>query len=196
MARPTEFNRDQAVVAAMKLFWCQGYTATSLSQLLQAMSIGRSSFYAAFGDKRSLFIECLDLFYRRTRDIMQQAWDTQRSPEAFREFFHRTLFAVPENRAGRGCMMVNSVLELADVDDELSQMAASHLAAIEALFTRCFRAAQRSGAYPGEASAQDLAACLMVINQGLRVASRKGLPRPELQRTVDSSLAVMGLTAT
>ncbi len=193
MARPTEFNRDQAVIAAMKLFWCQGYTATSLSQLLEAMGIGRSSFYAAFGDKRSLFIECLELFFRRTRDIMQDAWNTHRSPSAFGEFFHRTLFEVPEARARRGCMMVNSVLELADVDEELNRLAASHLADIETLFADCFRSSQHNGDYPAGQSAEDLAACLMVINQGLRVASRKAVPQSALRNTVDSSLAVMNL---
>ncbi len=193
MARPTEFNRDRAVIAAMKLFWCQGYTATSLNHLLEAMGIGRSSFYAAFSDKRSLFIECLELFFQRTRDIMQDAWNTHQSPAAFGEFFHRTLFEVPEARVRRGCMMVNSVLELADVDEELNRLAASHLADIESLFADCFRSSQENGDYPAGQSAEDLAACLMVINQGLRVASRKAVPQPALRNTVDSSLAVMNL---
>ena len=56
MARPIEFDREQALEAALKLLWSQGYVATSLNQLLETMGIGRSSFYAAFTDKRSLFI--------------------------------------------------------------------------------------------------------------------------------------------
>ena len=46
----------------MKLFWARGYLATSLPDLLEAMGIARSSFYATFGTKRELFIECLMLF--------------------------------------------------------------------------------------------------------------------------------------
>ncbi|MEO1614161.1 MAG: helix-turn-helix domain-containing protein [Pseudomonadota bacterium] len=61
----------------MSLFWRQGYQATSLADLLAAMEIGRSSFYAAFTDKRSLFIECLDLFSSRTIDLLHRSRATK-----------------------------------------------------------------------------------------------------------------------
>ncbi len=195
MPRPAEFNRDDALAAAQKLFWCQGYSATSLNDLLQAMGIGRGSFYAAFGDKRSVFIECLDQFYERTYRMMQRAWEVHQSPQAFIEFFHRTITDVPARRMRRGCMLVNTVLELAEVDDELNRRAAAHLSAMEALFSQCFRDCQRTGSYPDTVSAEDLGAHLMVLNQGLRVASRKGVSRPELQRTVETTLNVLGLAA-
>ena len=62
MPRTPEFDRTRTLNRALKLFWARGYTATSLADLLEAMGIARSSFYASFGDKRSLFIECLEVF--------------------------------------------------------------------------------------------------------------------------------------
>ena len=62
MSRPLEFDRSKALGHALTLFWRKGYQATSLADLVAAMQISRSSFYATFGDKRSLFIECLDQF--------------------------------------------------------------------------------------------------------------------------------------
>ena len=59
MARPPEFDRTKALEAAMKLFWIRGFTATSLPDLLEAMGIARSSFYASFRTKRDLFTEWL-----------------------------------------------------------------------------------------------------------------------------------------
>ena len=73
MARPVEFDRDYAVDASMKVFWSKGYSATSLQDLLDSTGIARSSFYAAFGDKRSLFIEALRLFSRRTQAMLLEA---------------------------------------------------------------------------------------------------------------------------
>lgn len=72
MARQIEFNRILAARdKALVLFWRKGYQATSLADLLAAMEIGRSSFYAAFGDKRTR-LECLDLFAARTGAAVQR----------------------------------------------------------------------------------------------------------------------------
>jgi TetR/AcrR family transcriptional repressor of nem operon len=194
MARPTEFDRDQALGAAMKLFWCQGYVATSLSQLLETMGIGRSSFYAAFGDKRSLFIEALELFFERTRQMVVEEWEETGSLDAIQRFFYTTLLEVPRAQASRGCMMVNTILELADVDSELSVLAERQLAGVESVFEDCFEQAQQAGHYSRDRSAGDLAAHVMVMNQGLRVASRKRVPRSELKRNIDTSLSLLGLS--
>jgi len=195
MARPTQFDRDEAVEAAMKLFWCQGYVATSLNQLLDAMGIGRSSFYAAFGDKRSLFIKVLCLFSERTRQMLVDRWEEHESLDAIRDFFYDTLLDVPRSRAGRGCMMVNTILELADVDQELGALAARELARVEKVFEACFERAQRAGDFPSERSASELAAHVMLVNQGLRVASRTHVPRRAIKNRVDTALSLLGLSA-
>lgn len=195
MARPVEFDRADALEAAMRLFWSQGYGATSLSQLLDAASIQRSSFYAAFGDKRSLFEEVLTLFADRTRAILRDLRERGDPLAAIQGFFYATLLEVPRARAGRGCMMINSVIELADVDPGLARRAERELAEVESLFEACFRDAQQTGIYPTEISARDLAAHVMVLNQGLRVASRKAATRRELKRDIDTALSLLGLPA-
>ena len=194
MARPIEFDREQALEAALKLLWSQGYVATSLNQLLETMGIGRSSFYAAFTDKRSLFIETLELFSERTRQMLVNDWEETGSLDAIQRFFYTTLLEVPRARAGRGCMMVNTLLELADVDPELSVLAERKLARVESVFEDCFDQAQQAGDYTRDRSARDLAAHVMVMNQGLRVASRKRVPRSELKRDIDSALSLLGLS--
>ena len=65
MGRTLAFNHSSARDKALVLFWRKGYQATTLDDLLQAMEISRSSFYASFTDKRSLFLDCLDLFAQR-----------------------------------------------------------------------------------------------------------------------------------
>jgi TetR/AcrR family transcriptional repressor of nem operon len=195
VARPSEFDRDQTLLeAAMKLFWCQGYVATSLTQLLEAMGIGRSSFYAAFGDKRSLFIEVLELFSERTRQMLVDAWEETGSLDVIQRFFYTTLLEVPRARAGRGGMTVNTLLELADVDPELSVLAERKLAGVESVFEDCFGQAQQAGCYARGRSARELATHVMVLNQGLRVASRKRVPRSELKRNIDTALSLTALS--
>jgi TetR/AcrR family transcriptional repressor of nem operon len=174
MARTIEFDRPKAVNRALVLFWRKGYQATSLADLLAAMGIGRSSFYAAFTDKRSLFIACLDLFSTRTLDLLQRARAEMPPVDALQTFFERNFVGAGGAGAVRGhwgCMLVNTVLEMAGVDDELAARASHHLGEMQRVFQACL---QDAGAAPTRA--EDLAAMLMLVNEGIRVSSRRRLP--------------------
>lgn len=174
MARPIEFDRSRAVNKALVLFWRKGYQATSLADLLAAMAISRSSFYAAFTDKRSLFIECLDLFSARTLDMLHQARAEMPPVDALQSFFERNFVGARGAGAVRGhwgCMLVNTLLEMAGVDDDLAARASHHLGDMQRIFQAFL---QDAGAEP--ARAEELAAMLMLFNEGIRVSSRRRLP--------------------
>ena len=64
MGRPRSFDRDVALEQAMRLFWEKGYDETSIGDLTAAMGIAAPSLYAAFGDKRALFEEAVELYER------------------------------------------------------------------------------------------------------------------------------------
>lgn len=171
VARPIEFDRPQAVNRALALFWRQGYQATTLADLLQNMDIGRSSFYAAFTDKRTFFIECLDLWAARTLDLLERDRTEKPPVDALQDFFERSFGAARSAKANWGCMLVNTVLEMAGVDDELAARASQHLGKMQRVFQACLLDA---GATP--ARAEELAAMLMLFNEGIRVSSRRRLP--------------------
>ncbi|MCI3134293.1 TetR/AcrR family transcriptional regulator [Phenylobacterium aquaticum] len=179
MARPVEFERDQALTQAVGLFWRQGYQAASLPDLTTGMGISRSSLYAAFGDKRALFIECLDLYARRTLGLLAAARAEHPPLEALRQFFERS-FGQP------GCLLVNTTLEMADVDDGLSAHAVARLAEVEAGFEACLREAGCDAV-----QAAELAAVLMLVNQGLRVSSRRNLSADDLKAQLDTTFRIL-----
>jgi TetR/AcrR family transcriptional repressor of nem operon len=195
MARLPEFDRTKAVDAAMKLFWARGYTATSLSDLLEAMGIARSSFYAAFHTKRELFTQCLELFGDRTLAIVEEAAPRLPPTALPRAFFEATLLGVSQSRARQGCMMVNTVLELANVDPELNQLATQKLGAIETAFALAFQRAQQNGELETTRNPQQLANLVMTINLGLRVQSRQNLSQKALKPIIENSLSMLGLAA-
>ena len=168
MARNLEFDRSAALDKALVLFWRKGYQAASLSDLLEAMGIGRSSFYATFGDKRSLFVECLDLFGKRTKDALFRSRKDKAPLDGLRAFFVYTATGQCGQRVEWGCMLVNTVLELADVDADLSARASDHLSAVQAEFETCLR----DGGVALRRAAE-LASFLMLFNEGIRVSSRR-----------------------
>ena len=176
MARPVEFDVPKALDKALVLFWRKGYQAASLADLLKAMGIGRSSFYAAFGDKRTLFLACLDLFGTRTKDIVLRARSDMPPLDVLQNFFQCQFVGSSASRTQWGCMLVNTVLELADVDAELSVRASKHLAEVQIIFEECLLDAGCTAA-----QASEMAALLMLVNEGVRVSNRRKLT-PQQQR--------------
>ena len=59
MARPREFDIDEALSAAMTAFWERGFAATSLADLMDATGLQKGSIYKAFGSKHELFMQAL-----------------------------------------------------------------------------------------------------------------------------------------
>ena len=187
MARTLEFNQKKALNKALVLFWSKGYQAASLSQLLQAMEIGRSSFYATFGDKRSLYLKCLDIFGKRTKDILLRARKDNPPLDALRNFFEYTATGQLGQNCELGCMLVNTVLELAGVDDDLSTRASGLLAEIQAEFERCLLDA---GLAPKRAA--EFASFLMLFNEGIRVSSRRKVSRVQHLSDIDTTFRLIG----
>ena len=186
MPRALEFDRAHAVDRALALFWRQGYQATTLAGLLQAMDIGRSSFYAAFTYKRTFFIECLDLWAARTLHLLERARVQMPPIDALQDFFQRSFVAAPRAKGHWGCMLVNTVLEMAGVDDALAARASHHLDQMQQVFQACLRDA---GATP--ARAQELAAMLMLFNEGIRVSSRRRLPDAQHLQTIATTFRLI-----
>lgn len=186
MARPVEFDRDAARDKALVLFWSKGYQAASLSDLVEAMGVSRSSFYAAYGDKRGLFLECLDLFAARTIAILAQARRAQPPVEALRTFFAHSLNHHRGGSHAWGCMLVNTVLEMDEVDAELCDRARLRLAEVEAALEACLA---DTGCGPARAS--ELAGFLMLLNEGMRVSSRRALPEAAQRAQIDTTFRLL-----
>src|SRR4051812_18827446 len=113
MARPTEFDRDEAVRRALDLFWAKGYAATSLDDLTAAMGIGRGSLYNAFGDKHALFLEALDRYRADRLGQLRRVLEAAPSARAgVAAALRGTVGALWSEAPRRGCLLANSAAEL------------------------------------------------------------------------------------
>src|SRR5439155_13835225 len=102
------------------LFWRKGYTATSVEDLVAALHLSRSSFYATFGDKRSLFLEALRLYSQRVLSRTARTLNEAASPLAgFQTLFDELTAGISSEAGARGCFMVNSIAELVPYDPDV-----------------------------------------------------------------------------
>lgn len=174
MARPREFDRDVALQQAMSVFWAKGYAATSTDDLLKAMSIGRQSMYAAFGDKRTLYVEALERYQQDSVAGHLERLRSAPSPIAGIEDLLLGLVAPDDDTRLLGCMGVGSIGEFGTTDAKLTALRARSGAILFKALVEQLHAARRAGEIDPALDAERTAGFVQTTMQGIQVAARAG----------------------
>ena len=188
MARPREFNVDAVLESAMQVFWAKGYESTSLDDLCKATGLGRSSLYAAFGDKRALLLSSLDRYEERgiARIVaaLSRPLNIRKAVAAFLGDFIDEIVAGPGRR---GCFLGNCAAELSRHDREATARVRRSLERIEGTFRDALVRARVRGEIAAACDVDALARFLVAGIQGLRLV---GKAKPE-RAALDDIVAVM-----
>jgi TetR/AcrR family transcriptional repressor of nem operon len=192
MARPLQFERQKAIDAAMGVFWEQGYSASSLQQLLDAMQINRGSLYAAFSDKAGLFKEVIDNYQSRIQAIVIRLLSNELDPaKGIKDVFELTLLALTKDSLALGCLLVNTINELSPIDSDLANHAAKKLDAVEQAFITACERAQTLKQMTTEITPESAGKMLMTSMIGLRVQSRRGVEISDLEQSITPLLNML-----
>ena len=179
MGRPREFDEKAVLDAAAHCFWLRGYEATSVRALAESMGITSASLYNAFGDKRSLFRKALAHYVENSFGDRVSRFGKLAPREAIGAFFREIVQRSLSDEERKGCLLVNSALEVAPHDPEFQKTIAAVLVRVEAFFHRCVTAGQAAGQIPTTHPADDLARMLLGTFLGIRVLARTR-PEPSL----------------
>jgi len=111
MARPLSFSPEDKLKIAMMVFWKNGYNETSISALLEAMSINKYSLYQQFGNKESLFIHALEYYDREIfSPLIAPLTQNQNGKQAIDAYLSNFSDQLPLEQAQYGCLLVNTLL--------------------------------------------------------------------------------------
>jgi TetR/AcrR family transcriptional regulator, transcriptional repressor for nem operon len=191
MARPREFDEAVVLDAAVESFWSRGYEATSVRDLIEATGLTGASLYNAFGDKRALFRTALDHYVEGSVGERIKRCETLPPRQAISAFFDEILSRSLNDRQHKGCMLVNSALEIAPHDAEFRKIVAGVLTRIETFFWERLEAGQADGTVTSSLSAQTLARHLLGVLMGVRVLARVRPERALLEGAVAPALALL-----
>lgn len=186
--RPREFCVDQALAAALGVFWAKGYDGASMADLTGAMGITKPSLYAAFGNKEALFHKALDLYEQEKLAYTREAL-TEPTARAVVEFYMRgAIDTATSSCEMKGCLgVIGATTCGAEAEsikaDVIKRRASSHAALLER-----FREAQRDGDLPDHLDPDALCSWLFALLQGMAVQAQSGATRAELERVADTAL--------
>ncbi|BBJ45537.1 TetR family transcriptional regulator [Streptomyces antimycoticus] len=176
--------------AVREQFWSAGYAATSLEDLMRVSGLGKGSLYAAFGDKRQLFLRALrsytDDIHGQLREALAAA---PRAADALRMLLEAPIGDPAGAGTRRGCLLANSTCELGNADPEVLAHAHRTYQTSTALIGDCVARAQREGDLPAGADPIVLARALLAAQQGIVFMGRTGLDTATLTATARSLAA-------
>ena len=196
MGRLKEFDEDKAIDGAVDCFWVRGYEATSVRDLADHMGIGGASLYNAYGGKRALFVAALERYANRSsRERIARLEATGRPKQAIEAFLAEIIERSLKDRARRGCLLVNSALDVAPHDAEIGKVVAGYLEEIRAFFQRNIESCRRAGQVPRTIDAEGVSAHLLGVLLGIRVLARTRPDRALLESVVRPALSLLDLPA-
>ena len=186
MARPREFDPEEAIADAMNVFWAQGYDGASLSDLLDGMGITRGSLYKAFTDKKSLFLRVMTAYEEQavvpavtvlTDDTIASGFDR------VEKVFDTVTQAA---RAGdqRGCLLCTAAANAAADDADIARLVHNQLAQMRAGFAAAMDATDHANA----AAFADL---LLSQYVGMRIMVRAQVPLAQLDACKTALITTM-----
>ena len=192
MARPKEFDPDEALEQAMHVFWAQGYHDTSIRDLVKATGVNQYGLYSTFEDKHGLFLAALDRYRDKVGlSIIRELKREGSGLNAIRRAFDRILEFTQLSNGHKGCLMCTTAVELGPFDEQAAAKVAENMAAIRRAFKEAVERAQRSGEIGEDRDAKALAEFLTTTVYSVGVLMRAGASRAYVARHVETALESM-----
>lgn len=173
--RPRAFDMPQALARARDVFWSRGFGATTVQDLVDTLGVERGSIYAAFGDKRGLYLQAVALYARENRERLEMMLQTDSVLPALRRMLIEpsTLTGATENaQERRGCLVGNTVAELVPGDDVAQALTAAAYESVIEVLTAALARGQATGEITTSATPDAQAQLLLLLLQGSALVSR------------------------
>lgn len=191
MGRPRNFDADTVVDRAMEAFWTYGYAGCSPAQLAEATGVGKGSLYNTFGSKRELFDLAMARYNRRgaelAREVLAQPGSTR---ERFRDWMRFTVDTEFEPPVRRGCLLVNTALELASQDSEASKSVNDGYELMIDAFSERLDRGKRDGDVRTDLDSRAYSEFLMNTIGGLRITAKVS-DAETMYRIIDTALSTL-----
>lgn len=192
MPRSKAFDEERALDAAVERFWMHGYETTSVRDLADCMGIGGASLYNAYGGKRALFEKALERYASRSmRERIERLQAHHRPIVAIEAFFSEIIDRSVEDRDRKGCLLVNSAIDVAPQDAHIARAVGGYLDELRGFFRRNLEAARQAGRLPRTIDPEQFSNHLLGVLLGVRVLARTGARRAVLEAAVAPSLSAL-----
>jgi len=190
VARPTKFDRDTVLQAAIEAFRDSGYCATRMPELVHATQLQPGSLYAAFDSKQGLLEASLQHYAGQSLAAIKATIEGAISPlQGVKQVLVNVVEESIEDK--RGCLLVNTLLELSSSDTGLRNKILAYLADIETCLVHALQQAQSQGELGDDKEPVAMAKFLMVNMWGFKVLAKTDAGNASINDALKTLLAFL-----
>lgn len=175
----------------MHVFWLQGYSASSLHDLLGAMGLSKSSLYQKFGGKKDLFLCCVERYCQGLSEILRSLLDRAGTASEFiRELLLNAALEARGKDFRRGCMLMNTAKEFARDDPQIAKRVTLGFERVRGLLEAAISRGRREGDISSDLADDVLASYLISSLEGLRTIVKAGADEKTVREIVEAVMRV------
>jgi TetR/AcrR family transcriptional repressor of nem operon len=192
MPRVKLFDEHEVLTKAMNLFWKQGYSATSVQDLVSHLGINRASLYDTFGGKEQLFKKSFALYRKINLEGVIRFFENRPNVKiGFSELFHTAIQKDILDKDNKGCFAVNTTTELIPNDKSLLLILEKNKQDFENVFYNYLKKGQESGQLNTKQDLKSLATLFYTIYNGIRVVSKTRPNKKESSDSINLALSLL-----
>ena len=173
MARTKDFDENEVLTRAMNIFWCRGYNATSMEDLVSNLGISRSSLYSTYTDKHTLYIKALENYRQIGGAKIQEILDASApAKETIKKLIEHATYGTTDKQKGAGCFMLNAEVEVAAVDEKVNAIIGRKDQQLEDVFCQVIQKGKENGDIKNKQDARVLARFISNVIKGMQVSTK------------------------
>jgi len=190
MPRTKNFDQAEVLKKITDLFWEKGYHDTSMDDVVSSSGVSRSGIYSTFGDKKSLFIQCIDHYKEFVSDPVLAVLNKNDSDvDSIFEYFDIVHDLVIDGDVKFGCFFHNSSVELGPHDDDVENKIASCIDYHRESFKNSLTNAKENGQIEKNIDIEEMSDYLLVNFVGILVLAKSSLASAIVDNAINFTLA-------
>lgn len=182
IGRPLKFDKNEALTAAINVFWSKGYEGSSMKDLTTAMGINAPSLYSTFGDKHQLYLQAIDSYTSNDDCGPLVAFESESNiRKAVQAFFKSALEYATTNENGvQGCFLSTCVSTSAGTVDGAQSRLKQAIKDTDIRLAARFEAEKEKGNLPKNFQSLKRAQLMFDLRQGYVLRARAGISIEEM----------------
>lgn len=189
MARPREFDTEEVLGLVLETFWEKGFEGATLAEIEERTGVKKASLFAAFGDKHALFVQSLQKYVSNGYELLRCTLQGDSPKESIRAWLRGVGGMCLGADGERGCLVVNSMIEVTSSDPEAAEILQSHSGRAEKIIAERVREGIEIGEFRRDLKPAIAAKFLLSSICGLHVMGKSGLKKKQTAGIIDLILA-------